>query len=168
MPENSKVRRGGKPVPFMMLGWREVVHLHALDLCHIPAKIDTGARTTALHAEGIQTFESTDGVSMVEFSPPVLRMEPRRRVQLPIIDVRPVKNTSGQAMERVVIATDLTIGGRSWEIEVTLADRADMDFPLIIGRQAIRRQRLTVHPGRSFLTHEALQSQAISTEKARR
>lgn len=165
MPASSKVRRRGKPAPFVMVGWREVVHLPALDLLHIPAKIDTGARTTALHAQEIRCFESTAGVPMVEFSPPVLRMEPSRRIQLPVADVRAVKNTSGQPQDRVCVTTNLTIGGRTWEVEVTLADRADMEFPIIIGRQAIRRQRITVHPGRSFLTHEALQSQAVPSGK---
>lgn len=151
--------------PVLMVGWREVVHFPGLGLNHVPVKIDTGARTTAIHAHDIVVSGSHDK-RFVEFTLPVLRLETPRRVSLPVADVRDVKNTGGVPQSRVVVVTDLTVGGRTWPIELTLADRADMEYPVIIGRQAMRGQRIAVYPGRSFLTHEALQSSSLDLGKS--
>lgn len=152
----ARKRTSKRTRPMLMVGWREVVHFPRLQLNHVPVKIDTGARTTAIHASDIRLDEDGQNYS-VEFTLPILRLESPRRIRIPVSDIRDVKNTGGVAERRVVITTDLTVGRRTWPIEMTLADRSDMEFPVIVGRQALRGQKILVHPGRSFLTHEALQ-----------
>ena len=135
----------------MQIGWREWVGLPKLGVACIKAKIDTGARTAALHAEEIDAFDR-DGQQWVKFkiaggegSDDWLRCE------APVTDVRDIKNTSGVPEQRYIINTSLRLGTRRWLIDVSLANRAQMGFELILGRTSIRRPKLVVNPGRSFL-----------------
>ena len=75
----------------------------------------------------------------------------RARHEARLVDQRPIKNTSGIPETRLVIETTLVLGARRWRIEASLANRENMEFELILGRTAIRRRRLLVDPGRSFL-----------------
>lgn len=141
----------------MIIGWRETVALPELGLPSLKAKIDTGARTSALHATGIEDFDR-DGAPWVRFHIPDHdheTIEQPNDCEAPLIDRREIRNTSGVPDERHVIETRLVIGGRRWRIEVSLTDRSDMAFPLILGRTAIRRRRILVNPGRSFLLASA-------------
>lgn len=147
--KGKKAREHAPRAPFV-IGWRERVALPKLGLADIPAKIDTGARTSALHAERIETF-TRDGADWVRFHIPHHRLVHARDCEAPLIDRRLVRNTSGKALERPVIRTALVIGPRKWHIEVTLADRTLMAMPLILGRTAIRRHRVLVDSSRSFL-----------------
>ena len=132
------------------IGWRENVSLPELGIPSIRAKIDTGARTSALHAIDIEPFER-DGELWVEFHS-VLPHSPRKnRCAARVLDQREIKNTSGIAEMRYVITTTLLLGSRHWHIELSLADRGNMGFDLILGRTAIRRHAIVVDPGRSFL-----------------
>ncbi|GGD31233.1 ATP-dependent zinc protease family protein [Sinisalibacter lacisalsi] len=137
-----------------VIGWREHVALPELGLDRIDAKIDTGARTTALHASRIRIFER-DGEPWVEFHPEHDRLDDARLCRLRLHDRRAITNTSGVPQDRVIIRTRLLIAGHRIRIEVSLADRADMTFPIIIGRSALRRARLLVDSGRSWLTTPA-------------
>lgn len=137
----------------MTIGWREMVALPKLGLPKLKAKIDTGARTSALHAIGMEEF-ARDGVPWVRFHIPDdnhEHIEQPMDCVAPLIDTREIRNTSGIPDERHIISTQLSIGGRRWTIEVSLTDRSDMKFPLILGRTAIRRRRILVNPGRSYL-----------------
>ncbi|WP_236860982.1 ATP-dependent zinc protease [Brevirhabdus pacifica] len=133
-----------------MIGWREKIALPDLGLPLIHAKIDTGARTSALHATRIRPFER-DGESWVRFHIPHAGLTRAADCEARLVDRREIRNTSGIGEERHVIATALLIGGRRWTIEISLADRAGMAMPLILGRTAIRRHRVLVDAGRSFL-----------------
>ncbi|RFU12309.1 ATP-dependent zinc protease [Rhodobacteraceae bacterium W635] len=134
-----------------VIGWRERVALPELDLDMVEAKIDTGARTTALHASRIRPFEQ-DGKPWVEFHPEHDRLDRASLCRLPIHDRRAITNTGGVPEERIIIRTRLLIAGHRLRIDISLADRADMAFPIIIGRTALRRARLLVDSGRSWLT----------------
>lgn len=134
----------------MVVGWREIVSLPALGLNGIVAKIDTGARTSALHATRQRVFER-DGASWVRFHVPHAGLEEAVDCEAPLIGRRMVKNTGGVPEQRLVIGTRLLIGGRRWQIEVTLADRAAMTTPIILGRTAIRRHKILIDAARSFL-----------------
>lgn len=144
---NSRTRkRAVKPV----LGWREWVALPELGIDAIKAKIDTGARTSALHAYRISPFEE-HGRRRVRFA-----VHPVQRHRLPevqcvadVVDERMVTSSSGHRERRVVIRTPLAVGGRTWPIEITLTDRDEMSFRMLLGRQALRRHVL-IDPGRSF------------------
>jgi hypothetical protein len=135
---------------YSTIGWRENIGLPAMGISSLKAKIDTGARTSALHANVIGT-RAVDGRRMVEFDLPAALKLPSRRRLMPVVDKRDIKNTSGIAEKRYVIETLLVLGDRRWKIEITLADRNDMTFEMIIGRTAIRDHRLLVDPSRSFL-----------------
>jgi hypothetical protein len=121
-----------------------------LGLPVLHAKIDTGARTTALHAHNIRVVDA-DGVHLVEFLPPGIGKGKIALCRFPIHDEREIKNTSGIPESRIIIRTTLIIAGRHWKIDVSLTDRANMTFPIIIGRSAIRRHNLLVDSGRSYI-----------------
>ena len=133
-----------------VIGWREMVGLPQLGVSTLRAKIDTGARTSALHAIDLKPFEK-DGVQWIEFHVAQPGQPRSRRCSARVIDERQIKNTSGVPEQRYVIETLLILGQRRWRMEVSLANREQMGFELILGRTAIRRRRLLVDPGRSFL-----------------
>lgn len=134
----------------LIIGWRECVGLPELGLAAIEAKIDTGARTSALHAEDVEPFWD-DGTHMVRFHVPHGNRLHAADCTAPLVDKRNVKNTSGEPVERLVIQTALVLNRRRWKIEITLADRTNMTLPLILGRTALRRHRVLVDPGKSHL-----------------
>ena len=136
------------------IGWREYVALPDLGISNIRAKIDTGARTSALHATRQRIIEQDDG-PWVEFHVPVPGTPGSTRCRAKLVDRRQIKNTSGIPEERMIVQTRLVIDGRRWSIEISLADRENMGFDLILGRTAIRRHRILVNPGRSFLTAQS-------------
>ena len=133
-----------------IIGWREHICLPDLGLEHLPAKIDTGARTSALHALE-QKIIDRDGVPWVEFMVPVGNRRTERLVQAPLIGERDIKNTSGVPERRLIVRTLLLIGRHRWQIEVSLANRKKMEFDLILGRTAIRKRGILVDAGRSFV-----------------
>ncbi len=135
----------------LILGWREWVGLPDLGLPHIKAKVDTGARTSALHAFSLRTF-TEGGVDRVEF-----QIHPNQRdndtVQTciaDIIDQRDVTDSGGHTEARLVIETTINIGPHTWPIEMTLTSRDDMLFRMLLGRTAMKRRAL-VDPSRSYL-----------------
>lgn len=134
----------------LVIGWIETVGLPDIGLPAIEAKIDTGARTSALHADSIETFWQ-DGIRMARFHVPHGQRAHATGCTAPLVDERNVKNTSGEPEERLVIETMLVLNRRRWKIEITLADRANMALPLILGRTALRRHRVLVDPGKSHL-----------------
>ena len=136
---------------FQSIGWREWIGLPDLGIVGIKAKIDTGARTTALHAVEIERTAHPDGTHWLAFTVPAGNGHGTLRVEAPMVEEREVKNTSGVPDPRPVIRTTLSLGRRRWPIEVTLADRTEMGFDVILGRTAIRRRGILVDPGRSWL-----------------
>lgn len=135
--------------PYTTIGWREHIALPQLDIATMPAKIDTGARTSALHAVD-QTLVEIDGVMFVEFMIPFHNRRTTRRMRAKLLEERSIKNTSGVPELRYVVRTQLQMGRRNWRIDVSLANREKMEFDLILGRTAIRKHGLLVDPGRSY------------------
>ena len=147
-----------------VIGWREKVSLPDLGIKRIAAKIDSGALTSALHAVDIEEFRE-DGKRWVAFT----ITSPELRCRLPLVDRRPVKNTSGVWDPRFFIETRLLMGDRSWPIEISLADREQMGFDLILGRTAIRGRNILIDPDRSALAGPPKQKKVRqSTESSAR
>ena len=137
------------------LGWREWVALPELGIERIKAKVDTGARTSALHAYHLETFLD-GGTEWVEF-----KLHPKQRdldlsvtCRAQVIDRREVTDSGGHKEERPVIRSLLELGGDSWPIEITLTSRENMLFRMLLGRTAMKGRAL-VNPGRSYLTGKA-------------
>ena len=121
-----------------------------LGIAGLRAKIDTGARTSSLHATSIQCYD-VDGVPWVRFHVPLGGGRAPIRCAAPLVDQRLIKNTSGQSEARFIIRTTLVLAARHWQVEVSLANRENMGFAIILGRTALRRRRVLINPGRSFL-----------------
>lgn len=140
----------GQTTKQQVIGWREQIILPELGGAELDAKIDTGARTSALHAVDT-AVESRNGEEWVSFHLPYLG-EPRSvRHSAKIFDKRKIRSTSGIAQLRYVIRTTLVLGNRQWQIEVSLADREKMKHDIILGRTAVRHQGLLVDPAKSYL-----------------
>ena len=133
------------------LGWAERVALPDLGLPAIKAKIDTGARTSALHAFQIEPFGPAEA-PMVRFGihPIPGRTDVVIYSSAPVIDQREVTSSNGEREVRCVITTRVSIGERTWPIEVTLANRETMTYRMLLGRQAIRGD-VHVDPATSYL-----------------
>lgn len=121
-----------------------------LGLPHLKAKIDTGARSSCLHAIDIETFHQDDEVYVRFKVHPVQRSEKRLiACEAKIHDVRSVRSSSGEVSDRFVILTPIRWKKQLWEVELTLADRSSMGFRMLLGREAIRG-RMLVNPGQSY------------------
>lgn len=145
MSESSKQ----KPLP--MIGWREWVALPDLGVARIKAKVDTGARSSAIHAYDVELFEQ-EGRQFVRFV-----LHPRQQntkvtinAQAEVLEFRNVRSSTGHVTERPVIVTEVELDGRKWPVELTLVNRDDMGFRMLLGRQALKR-RFLVDPAASFL-----------------
>ena len=142
------------------LGWREWARLPDLNLPWMKAKVDTGARTSALHAFDIEIFER-DGKNFVRF-----KVHPKQRnteviieTEAELVDQRHVLSSGGRRSFRPVIRTTLELSGKRLSVEMTLICRKKMGFRMLIGREALRR-RFVVDAGRSFLSGTKKQLEA--------
>ncbi|MFZ1743051.1 MAG: RimK/LysX family protein [Pontixanthobacter sp.] len=132
-----------------VVGWREVVALPELGISGVPAKIDTGARTSSLHAVNIDLFDR-DGEEVARFDLDFGRGQAYRHCEAIRVAHRTITSSNGSAEERLIVKTALLMGGAEFRVEFSLADRSDMVFPMLIGRTALKN-RFLVNPGRSFL-----------------
>jgi len=138
------------------MGWREWVALPELNLPAIKAKIDTGARTSALHAFKVERIKS-NGCDAVRFSLHPIQRNRELVVQCeaPLLDERAVCNSGGVWETRYVIQSHLSVGKRRLPIDITLTDRDNMRFRMLIGRQALQQYgNLLIDPSRSYLAGE--------------
>lgn len=130
------------------------MRLPALGDAWVKAKIDTGAQTSALHAFRIRPFQK-NGQQFVEFfiHPVQRRKKPEIRCVAPVLEQRQVMSSSGHKELRYVLKTNAVIGAESFDIELTLTNRDDLSFRMLLGREALREHFL-IHPGRSYLTKD--------------
>ncbi|NEQ44450.1 MAG: ATP-dependent zinc protease [Leptolyngbya sp. SIOISBB] len=145
---------GASSLPLETIGWREWATLPQLGINRIKAKVDTGARTSALHAFDLEYFEDLAGL-MVSFKAHPLQRDTSLKIEAiaPVLEKRQIRNSGGQTQERPVIVTPISFGQQAWEIELTLTNRDVMGFRLLLGREAVR-QRFLVDPGGSYLMSE--------------
>lgn len=135
-----------------LIGWREWLCLPELGIYNIKAKIDTGARTSALHAFALKTFKEGNKEKIrFDIHPYQNNTDIIVSCIADVIDLRWVSDSGGHREERYVIRTPVIIGQESWPIEITLTERDSMLFRMLLGRSAIRRHFL-INPARSFIT----------------
>jgi len=140
---------------FLDVGWREWLALDELGLPAIKAKVDTGARTSALHAWRIEPFQDGGAPWVRFFMHPLQRDDSLSRICLAAVhDQRNVRDSGGHREYRYVIETPIQLGGEQRRIEITLTARDTMLFRMLLGRTALHGVR--VLPDRSFLTSAAL------------
>jgi hypothetical protein len=139
-----------------IVGWREWVFLSDFSKQKIKAKIDTGARTSALHAEDIEIFKRGNK-KWVRFKIlPIQKSKDKVKVvEAEMLDSRMVRSSVGTETIRPVIATNIQIGSYIYPIELTLVNRDIMGFRMLIGRQALK-ERFIVDPGDSFVQSRKL------------
>lgn len=137
--------------PRLIVGWREWIRLPALGIDRIKVKVDTGARTSALHAYALERTKRGRR-ELVRF-----RVHPAQRdthevvsCEAEVVDERLVRSSSGREQLRPVILTTAVVLGRAIDIELTLTGRDAMGFRMLLGRQAVRG-RFLVDPGRSYV-----------------
>lgn len=135
----------------MTVGWHEWVALPSLGIEHMIAKVDTGARTSALHAVEIDR-DYHRGAPIVQLKVHTDRHHPDEYMitEAAVVDSRRVKSSTGISQRRLVIASELVVGGRRWPIELSITDRKKMGFRMLLGRRAMAG-RLLVDPAASFL-----------------
>jgi hypothetical protein len=145
-----------KSHPTDIVGWREWIALPDLGIPAIKAKIDTGARTSALHVFDVEEFEA-NGLLMVRFSVHPLQKNTSisRFCEAPVLAQRKVKNSGGDSEHRYIIQTNARIGDLTWPIDISLTNRDLMMFRMLLGRKALEN-RFLINPGRSFLYKRSL------------
>jgi len=138
------------------IGWREWLTLPQLGIPAIKAKIDTGARTSALHTFSLEEFTAA-GQRMVRFG--IHPLQKRKDIALfceaPVIERRRVKDSGGHIEKRYVIETRVALKNDVWRIHITLTNRDSMLFRMLLGRTAIAK-RFVVDPGRSYIAGRSL------------
>ncbi|HTL13311.1 MAG TPA: RimK/LysX family protein [Bdellovibrionota bacterium] len=152
-----------------VIGWREWVGLPEWGIALLLAKMDTGARTSAVHATDVKHIV-VGGKKRVRF-----RVHPSRRnldravlVEADLVDVRRVKSSSGAVTERPVVRTRMSLAGVQWDVEVTLVDRAPMGYRMLVGRAALSGH-FVVDPGVSYVAGRVrdLRAGSSATRKTR-
>lgn len=131
---------GSHPTTPSVVGWREWVAMPGLGVEWLKAKVDTGARTSSLHAFALREFQR-DGSAWVRFE-----VHPWQRssadaveVELPVHDRREVRSSTGHVQERLVVTIDLRLLDRVVPAEVTLTRRDEMGFRMLVGREVLRQ-----------------------------
>jgi hypothetical protein len=134
----------------LVVGWREWVALPDLGVEAIKVKVDTGARSSSLHAFDMETF-TLGRREMVRFSIHPLQRNAKDSIatEAEILEYRRIRSSGGHETDRPVIVTPVRFLDQIWEIELTLATRDAMGFRMLLGREAVRN-RFLVDPGRSF------------------
>lgn len=136
----------GESDALVVIGWREWVCLPALGIARLKAKVDTGARTSALHAFAV---ERRGDLVHFHVHPHQRDDEASVATQAELVDERHVRSSSGATELRPVVRTRLELGGQSFEVEFTLTNRSLLGFRMLLGREALRR-RFVVDPGCSY------------------
>lgn len=133
-----------------IIGWREWIKLPSLGLINIKAKVDSGARSSSIHAVNITIFDQ-GGEQWVRF-----KVYPNQRskkeavdVEAKVLEFRSVKSSNGISKIRPVILTQIELLGKIWDVELTLASRDNMGFRMLLGREAFRKHFL-VDGGKSY------------------
>jgi len=134
----------------LCIGWQEWVSIPSLKILAIKAKIDTGAKTSSLHAFNIEPF-TLNRKKHVKFCIHPLQRNSSLFIycEAPVVDIRGVMSSNGHVEERYVIKSFICLGQKKWEIELTLSDRDPLRFRMLLGREALR-SGILINPSKSL------------------
>ena len=141
------------------IGWREWIYFPDYDNFKLKAKIDSGARTSALHATHIREFEK-EGEQWVRFR--VYQSRQFIDVERPVIRNAIFKNSFGESQKRPLVLLKIKLGNKSCETDISLTQRSGMRNPMLIGRNTLKKKHL-IHPKRSFVLNKKLNSEHINS-----
>jgi len=149
-----------------VVGWREWLTLPSLGIDAIKAKIDTGARSSAIHAYSIKT-EIIEGQEFAIFQVHPMQDDLSNSItcRAPIVDRRIVRDSGGHEEERMFISTTVEFMGKHWEAEFSLTNRENMAFRMLLGRTSLVGGGLIVDPARSFTQGEELAAKKPTASK---
>lgn len=137
-----------------IIGRLEAICLPDLTIEQLHARVDTGAQTSSLHVDNVSQIE-TDGKPSVRFDihPDIYNVEQVVTCEALIHDIRRVKSSNGVSEQRIVIQTQAKLGDITWPIEITLTDRSDMTYLMLIGREALKG-RFLIDPDKTFIASD--------------
>ena len=147
MDRKSKAWRNNAKIN---IGWREWISFPNYDNFRLKAKIDSGARTSALHATHLQEFEK-DGLPWVRFR--VYQSREFMYVEKPILRYTTIKNSFGESQMRPLVQMKIKLGNKSWKTDISLTQRSGMAHSMLIGRNTLKKKHM-IYPKRSFVLTE--------------
>jgi hypothetical protein len=135
----------------LIVGSLETCALPDLGIVDLQVRVDTGAKTSSLHVDNVKKF-TKEGKTWVKFDihPDVYNVETVIHCEAALHDIRSIKSSNGNSEKRFVIQTPLTMGDHTWPIEVTLTNRADMTYLMLLGREGMK-DHILVDPSKTFL-----------------
>ena len=138
----------------MLIGNTEALCLPELGITGLHTRVDTGAKTSSLHVDNLLCFKE-DGERFVEFDlhPDVYHLEETIRCTAKLKASKNIKSSNGEVETRCVIETLLRIGGKQWLIDLTLSNRQDMTYMMLLGRQGMSDKVIVDPAGEFLLTH---------------
>lgn len=147
----------------LLVGALEECDLPELDIFSLNMRVDTGAKTSSLHVDNIET-EELDGETWVSFDihPDIHNVERVVRRRARVKEERTIKSSNASKTRRLVIDTTIRMADRSWLIEVTLTDRSGMTYLMLLGREAMLG-RIIVDPEQEYLLGQREESQSLNT-----
>lgn len=153
--EAAAVARPVSAEPVQIFGWREYIRIDGVEE-QLKAKLDTGARTSSIHAEDIELFER-DGKKWVRFilTDPSVKKPARTRIEAPFVRIAKIKEPGGDSVPREVVRLSFEIGDRKLRGEFTLNNRSNMLAPVLIGRTMIKDLGW-VDPSRAHLAEQKI------------
>lgn len=135
----------------MIIGSLELCNLPKIGVHNIEVRVDTGAKTSSLHVDNVKKY-TQQGKPWVKFDihPNAYNVDDIIECKAALHDVRNIKSSNGVSEERYVIKTEVSLGNISWPIEITLTDRSDMNYLMLLGRQGMS-DKILVDPSKTFL-----------------
>ncbi|WP_018275504.1 ATP-dependent zinc protease [Teredinibacter turnerae] len=136
----------------LIIGNLETIHLPDLGIRDLQVRIDTGAQSSSLHVDNLKRIQRS-GRPWVCFDlhPDLYNTDDIVRCESPVHDIRRIKSSNGESQQRYVIRTTIDLGGQTWPIDITLSNRSDMTYLMLLGREGMGN-RVLVDPSATFVT----------------